>query len=413
MFAMLIFLALVFAVSLIAKRMDGSIITGPMVFAFAGVGYAWLAPSLAGHFSIQTAVEIRSPTLLAIGEVSLAIILFGDATRISLREALAKGDLPARLLLIGMPFTILLGAIAGVWLFHGVIPFWEAAILATILAPTDASLGAVVVNSPRVPQRIREALSVESGLNDGLSMPFFVLFLALAGYELHGRADTWLQFTLMQIGVGALTGFFIGWIGGKLMQGSEKRGWMYEGTHLVAFLALAILAWGVADALGGNGFIAAFVAGAFLRLVYNEAINYAEDFEASWAHLLVYFVFYLFGMMAAPWLTAITPTVGLYALLSLTLIRMVPVAISLIGMKLRPGSVAFMGWFGPRGLASVVLGLIYLEQLSESRVNEAILITVIATVMLSIVLHGVSAAPLSRLYARYLSKFPSESPDLA
>jgi NhaP-type Na+/H+ or K+/H+ antiporter len=296
-------------------------------------------------------------------------------------------------------------------LFDEVLPFWEAAILATILAPTDASLGAVVVNSPLVPQRIREALSVESGLNDGLSMPFFVLFLALAGYEMHGHSHTWVQFTVMQIGFGVLVGFIVGWLGGKLMNWSERKNWMHEGAHLIALLALAVLAWGLANSVGGNGFIAAFVAGSTLRWAYNNAIDYAEEFEDSWGHLLVYFIFFAFGMLAAPWLENITPTIWLYGILSLTLVRMVPVALALSGSKLRPGTILYMGWFGPRGLASVVLGMIYLEELTLLNINQSIILAVIATVLLSVLAHGVSAAPLSQIYARYLAKQPSDAPE--
>ncbi len=412
MIQIIIFLLLVFAVSLVARRMQGTLITGPMVFTFAGVGAYFITPILSSYLPLASSIKVDSLTILKVGEVTLAIILFGDATRISFKQVIADRDLPARLLLVGMPLTILLGAVLAWWMFGGALPFWEAAILATILAPTDASLGAVVVNSKLVPASIREALSVESGLNDGLSMPFFVLFLALAGYEMGGHSGAWIQFTLMQIGFGVLVGAVIGWLGGKLMAGSDRKGWLYEGSHLIAFLMLAILAWGVANGVGGNGFIAAFVAGSFLRWAYSDASNYAEDFEKAWGNLLVYFIFFFFGLLSAPWISRITPMQWLYAAMSLTLIRMIPVAISLIGKKLSLGTVLFMGWFGPRGLASVVLGLIYLEELTLIEVNHTIILTVIATVLLSVLAHGVSASPFSKLYADYLSRFPG-SPEQA
>ncbi|NOX61109.1 MAG: sodium:proton exchanger [Chloroflexi bacterium] len=409
----IIFLILVFVVSLLAKRLEGTIITGPMVFTFAGVSAYFLAPPLVGRFSETTGAEAAGATILTVAEVALAIVLFGDATRIRLRRVLDRSELATRLLLIGMPLTIVLGSLVGYWLFAGRIPFWEAAILATILAPTDASLGAVVVNSKLVPESIRQALSVESGLNDGLSMPFFVLFLALAGIELHGFSRTWLQFTVMQMGLGVLLGLAIGWLGGKLLEWSEQKGWMHSGSHLIALLSLAILAWGVANSVGGNGFIAAFVAGIALRWAYNNAVDHAEEFEESWAHLLVYFIFYFFGLLAAPWLSHITATIWLYAVFSLTLVRMAPVAVALMGARLKPGTTLFMGWFGPRGLASVVLGLIYLEELSLIEVNENIILAVIATVLLSVLAHGVSAAPLSKLYARYLAGHDANAPEFA
>ena len=413
MIQILLFLLLVFFVSLIARRMSGTILTGPMVFTFAGVAAYFLTPVLASHLPAASSINVESPTILKIGEVTLAIVLFGDATRISLKQAVVEGNFPARLLLVGMPLTVLLGAALAYWLFGEAIPFWEAAILATILAPTDASLGAVVVDSKLVPARVREALSVESGLNDGLSMPFFVLFFALAGFEMHGQSHTWVQFTIMQIGLGVLVGFLIGWAGGKLMNWSENRSWMFEGTHLIALLSLAIIAWGVANGLGGNGFIAAFVGGSALRWSYSRAADYAEEFEDSWGDLLVYFVFFFFGMLAAPWIAHIPLTGWLYAILSLTVVRMLPVALSLIGTNFAAGTVLFMGWFGPRGLASVVLGLIYLEELTAIHINQSIILTVIATVLLSVLLHGVSAAPLSKVYARYLRKLPSDAPEFA
>jgi len=411
MIQIIIFLLLVFAVSLVAKRLDGSIVTGPMVFMFAGISAYFVAPLVASYLPRVSTISVSNSFVLQAGEVTLAIVLFGDATRISFKQAIAESKLPSRLLLIGMPLTILAGTLIAYGLFDEVLPFWEAAILATILAPTDASLGAVVVNSPLVPQRIREALSVESGLNDGLSMPFFVLFLALAGYEMHGHSHTWVQFTVMQIGFGVLVGFIAGWLGGKLMNWSERKNWMHEGAHLIALLALAVLAWGLANSVGGNGFIAAFVAGSTLRWAYNNAIDYAEEFEDSWGHLLVYFIFFAFGMLAAPWLENITPTIWLYGILSLTLVRMVPVALALSGSKLRPGTILYMGWFGPRGLASVVLGMIYLEELTLLNINQSIILAVIATVLLSVLAHGVSAAPLSQIYARYLAKQPSDAPE--
>ena len=411
MIQLIIFLVLVFVVSLVAKRMAESMITGPMVFTFAGVVAYFITPLMVKHLPAVSSISISSPAILKGGEVTLAIVLFGDAIRISFRQAISRSELPVRLLFIGMPLTIAVGALISYSMFSHTLSFWEAAILATILAPTDASLGAVVVNSPLVPPRIRQALSVESGLNDGLSMPFFVLFLALAGYELHGHSNSWIQFTVMQIGLGVLVGVGIGWLAGKMMNWSEKRDWMQEGAHLIALLALAILAWGVADGVGGNGFIAAFVAGSSLRSTFSNAINYAEEFEDSWGHLLVYFIFFTFGMLSAPWLKQITPIIWLYGLLSLTVVRMVPVALSLIGSRLRPGSVLYMGWFGPRGLASVVLGLIYLEELTHIKVNHSIILAVIATVLLSVLAHGVSAAPLSSYYARYLAKQPSDTPE--
>lgn len=413
MIQILIFLILVFLYSLISKRVEKSIITGPMVFTLAGIGAYFVAPAISAHFpGISSILNIANPTILIIGELTLAVILFSDATRISFRDTIAENMLPGRLLGIGMPLTILTGALVAVILLPD-LPIWEAAILATVLAPTDASLGAAVVESKLVPPRIREALTVESGLNDGLSMPFLVLFIALAGFELHGRGQPWLVFAAEQIGLGVLVGLAIGGVGGKLIPSFVCRGWIADGAKQIAMLSLAILAWLAADAIGGNGFIAAFVAGGTLRMGYSHADKHMDEFMEGGGDLLIYFVFFYFGLVAAPWLPYITLTVWLYGILSLTLVRMLPVALSMRGRKLQPVSVLFMGWFGPRGLASIVLGLIYLEELTVISVNSSILLAMIATVLLSIYAHGISANPAIKLYARRMAGLGTDAPEFS
>ncbi len=413
MIQILIFLSLVFLYSLISQRVERSVITGPMVFALAGIGAFFVAPAISAYFpELSSILTIANPTILVIGELTLAVILFSDATRINFRGTIAENILPGRLLGIGMPLTILAGALVAIILIPD-LPVWEAAILATVLAPTDASLGAAVVESKLVPPRIREALTVESGLNDGLSMPFLVLFIALAGFELHGSGQPWLIFAAQQIGFGVLVGLAIGWVGGKLIPPFVRRGWIAEGAKPIAMLSLAILAWLAADALGGNGFIAAFVAGGALRMGYAHADKHMDEFMEGGGDLLIYFVFFYFGLVAAPWLAYITPTVWLYGILSLTLVRMLPVALSMRGAKLQPASILFMGWFGPRGLASIVLGLIYLEELSVISVNPVILLAMIATVLLSILAHGISANPAIRFYARRMDKLEPDAPEFA
>ncbi|MCP4165386.1 MAG: sodium:proton exchanger [Chloroflexi bacterium] len=411
MIQILIFLILVFLYILISKRVERSVITGPMVFTLAGIGAFFMAPAISALFpELSSILNIANPTILIIGELTLAVILFSDSTRISFSDVIAGNRLPARLLGIGMPLTILAGALVAIILIPD-LPIWEAAILATVLAPTDASLGAAVVESKLVPPRIRQALTVESGLNDGLSMPFLVLFIALTGFELHGGGESWLVFTAEQIGFGILVGLGIGWVGGRLMTLGEQRGWIADGAKQLAMLALAILAWLAADSIGGNGFIAAFVAGGTLRMGYSHANKSMGKFMEGGGDLLIYFIFFFFGLVAAPWLQYITPTVWLYGILSLTLVRILPVALATRGANLQPASTLFLGWFGPRGLASIVLGLIYVEELTFISLNSAILLAMIATVLLSIYAHGVSANPLIKLYARRTSGLAPEAPE--
>ena len=399
-----IFLSLVFLVSLVSKRAQKTIITAPVIFTLAGI----LLVLTVSEFS---QVEIKGHNILVIGEIALAVVLFTDATRISLRQVTRESQLPARLLGIGMPLTILAGMVVAVLLISD-LTVWEAAILATILAPTDASLGAAVVNSRLVPARIRQALSVESGLNDGLSIPLLMLFIALAKVESPGDDTSWIVFTVQQIGFGLLVGLALGWVGGRLMANADRRSWMTKAAQQLALLSLAILSWWLAEkVVGGNGFIAAFIAGSMIKYSFDSAHERMADFDEVWGDMLTYFIFFLFGAIAAPFLGAITGLLWLYALLSLTLVRMLPVAIALIGTRLQRASVLFLGWFGPRGLASIVLGLIFLEEKTNLAGEAIIQMALIATVLLSIFAHGISAYPAINKYAQQVQSMGPDAPE--
>jgi NhaP-type Na+/H+ or K+/H+ antiporter len=399
-----VFLLLIFLFSLVSRRSEKTIITAPMVFTLAGI-------LMALTFSEFSYVEIKGHGILVLGEITLAVVLFNDATRISLRQVLRESQIPSRLLMIGMPLTILAGTLVAVLLLSD-LTIWEAAILAIILAPTDASLGAAVVKSRLVPARIRQALSIESGLNDGLSIPLLMLFISLAKIESPGEDTSWLVFTAQQIGFGLLVGLALGWVGGRLMANAERRGWMTEAAQQLALLSLAILSWGFAEkVIGGNGFIAAFIAGSMIRYSFEDAHERMAEFDETWGDLLTYFIFFLFGAIAAPFLGAITGLFWLYASLSLTLVRMLPVAIALIGTRLQRASVLFLGWFGPRGLASIVLGLIFLEEKADLAGEAIIDIALITTVLLSIFAHGISAYPAINKYAQQVQSMGADAPE--
>jgi NhaP-type Na+/H+ or K+/H+ antiporter len=407
----LLFFALVFCFSLVSTRVKGSMVTAPMVFTLAGIAVILWVPAVAiPSAQVRAVPHINGSVLLVVGELILAVILFSDATRITFSDVISGKMMPARLLAIGMPLTILVGSVVGA---VAGLSLWDSAILATVLAPTDAGLGEAVVESDRVPRRVREALTVESGLNDGLSMPFLVLFLALAGHELHGGTERWIVFTLQQIGLGVAVGLVVGLLGGHFMALCERRRWMDTGARELAMLALAILSWLGADGMGGNGFIAAFVGGAAVHIGYRRAHRDTVAFMEGGGDLIVYFVFFYFGLVAGPWLSHISASQWLYAVASLTIVRMLPVALALTGVGLRRSSVLFMGWFGPRGLASIVLGLIYLEGLSLVSVNAYVMLAMIATVLLSIMAHGLSANPLITWYGRRTAELDRDSPELA
>ncbi len=387
-----VFIALIFVTGLLTRRLETTIVTVPMIFTLAGVVVAFLAPGL-------TQIEIRDPVVLLTTELTLVLLLFTDGARIEVRDVLGGASLPARLLGIGMPLTILAGAVVAVALFPG-LGMWEAAILATILAPTDAGLGQVVVSSRLVPLRIRETLDIEAGLNDGLSVPFLMLFISLARADQSLHHLAWILFAVRLIGIGLVSGVVLGRIGGWLIAHAQRRGWTVQPARQLALLALAVLAWLAAEANGGNGFIAAFVAGLTVKTVFEHAGAHMTDFNEAWGDLLDSFVFMVFGTLAGLSLWQASATVVLYAVISLTAVRMIPVAIALLGTRLPVATVLFLGWFGPRGLASVVLGLVYLEQRAALPGEALIVLAVIVTVLCSVFAHGISAAPAIRLCAR-------------
>jgi NhaP-type Na+/H+ or K+/H+ antiporter len=396
--------AVVFAFGLVSRRLEGTILTAPLVFVAAGIV---LGP--AGLGLAEFALDEH--TVLLLGEIALAIVLFTDAAQTNLRALRQNEALPLRLLGIGMPLTIALGtAIAALVLSD--LTFWEAAIVGTVLAPTDAALGQPVVSNPRVPARVRQALNVEAGLNDGLSVPFLALFLTLTeAEEEHLSASVWIRFALEQVGFGVLVGIGVGLVGGWLVSRASRGGWMNESFQRLALLALAIIAWALADTVGGNGFIAAFVGGLVVGPVVERVGARLIRFTEAEGQLLSLSVFFIFGVLVAGLVRALSWEIVLYALLSLTVIRMLPVALSLLGTRLRGVSVLFAGWFGPRGLASVVLGLVVVEEAPLLAGRDEIELVVTLTILLSVLLHGVTAAPLSAAYARKVEGMAADVPE--
>jgi sodium/hydrogen antiporter len=282
-----------------------------------------------------------------------------------------------------------------------------------VLAPTDAALGQAVVTSRAVPARIRQALNVESGLNDGGSVPFRMLFIALAAAE-EGLGGGWLAFTVEQIGLGALVGVAVGVAGGRALATAVEREWALPLFAQLALAALAIIALIAADAIGGNGFIAAFVGGLAFGAATRYRLGEATEFTEEVGTVLSTFVWIIFGTtLVVPLLRAFDARAFVFAILALTVARMVPVAISMIGSGLRPDTVLLMGWLGPRGLASVVFTLIAVEALHESAQEVGTLAAMAGwTIALSVLLHALTAAPLARWYARRLQTAVPDAPEL-
>jgi NhaP-type Na+/H+ or K+/H+ antiporter len=401
----IIFSIAIFIYSLVSHRIEGSIITAPMIFV--GIGLL-ISPEGLDFISLG----VNNELVLVFAEIALVLILFSDAARIDFTTLKGNRNLPSRLLGIGLPLTIFAGAVTAI-LFFTDLALPEAALIGAILAPTDAGLGQVIVNSPKVPARIRQALNVESGLNDGGAIPFFALFLVLADAEKDNiPAAQWVLFAAEQIGLGILVGLIVGLLGGYLVNKAIDKGLMQGRFRWIGFLALAIISFIAADAVGGSGFIAAFVGGLATSITGRHVGESVIEFTAAGGEIFSLAVFFIFGILAASLLSGLTIEILIYAVLSLTLIRMLPVAISLVKTRLRPESVLFIGWFGPRGLASIVLLLITLNDAPGIPGLQTIAMVVSTTILISVFAHGLSANPLINWYAGKIATLPGDAPEL-
>jgi NhaP-type Na+/H+ or K+/H+ antiporter len=347
-------------------------------------------------------------------EAALTLLLFVDASGVKSRALRRDLGAIARLLLVGLLLTIVLGTVTALALFPG-ITFGLALLIASVLAPTDAALGQPVVTNPSVPARVRRLLNVESGLNDGIATPFVLLAIGLASAEATGH-DGWVLDALSATLIGAAVGAGLGLIGGRLLTLAHQRGWTASGSRSLFVLALAGACYLVSISLGGNGFIAAFVGGLAFGAGAGSDHSRAVHFTEIQGTLLSIGVWTAFGLILAGELVAglADPRPFLYALLSVSVLRMLPVAVALLGTRFQPVTVLFMGWFGPRGLASIVFLVIGLEGLAEAGVAPGPLSAAVSwTVLLSVILHGLSAGPLARLYGRRTRELPADAPELA
>jgi NhaP-type Na+/H+ or K+/H+ antiporter len=389
--------AALLAYALVSKRLASSPISGPLFFATLGlIGYA------VGVF--PPIIVVDSPIVLVL-ELTLALLLFTDASKIHLRSWEADMDLPTRLLAVGMPLTIVLGTIVAYLVFPsaGII---GAAIIATILAPTDAALGFAVISNQRVPVRIREALGVESGLNDGIALPILLFLLTVAQAE--GGDPLW-RFFVEGIGIAVLVGLVMGIGAAYAIQFALDRSWIEVQWVRISWVIVALGTYIVADHLGGSGFIAAYVAGLTFGRIINRLESPSEHFAETGKDLgtvLTMTSFLIFGAyLLAPHLDTFTTATVFYAAMSLTVVRMIPVALSMIGTGLALPTVTYLGWFGPRGLASIIFAGVLIDEAGLEQ-SQLIIGAVIVTVAASVLLHGVTAPWGATTYANWCSRQP-------
>ena len=379
--------AFVLLYSLVSGGLEKTPFNGAVVFTAFGLV---LGPLGLGALTLEVDAELLS----MLAELTLAMVLFTDASNANLRELKHSFKIPQKLLLIGLPLTILLGFVTGYLLFDG-LALLEIAIIATMLAPTDAALGKAVVTNEAVPSNIREGLNVESGLNDGICVPILFIFLALAtsaGAE-GGTSMLALKLVVEAIGIGAAIGVGLTFLAVRLFPHCADRGWVTETWQQISVPALAVTCFAVAQWLGGSGFIACFVGGMFYGKLANQHKHKFLLAAEGIGDTLGLLTWVVFGTaVVGQSLDSFSWQVVVYALLSLTIVRMLPVFLVLKGMNLRADEKLFMGWFGPRGLASIVFAVIVLNENLPG--GDTISMTVVCTIILSVVGHGLSANPL-------------------
>ncbi len=387
----------------VSRRLERTVLTAPMVFVAAGL---LVGTEVLGWLELG----IESSAVRALAEATLTLVLFADASRIDVAKLRREIALPARLLGIGLPLTIVAGTVLAVVLF-GQLTWLEALVLAIVLAPTDAALGQAVVTDPRLPVRIRQGLNVESGLNDGICVPLLFIALALAEADEGAITSTHaVRLVLEEIGWGVVGGVAAGALGAVVLGFAERRRLVAADWLQVIPLASAALSYGIAAPLGGSGFIAAFVAGLVFGVLYRShggEVTYLVD---AGGQVLNGVTFVVFGAVAlGPALHLLDWRIALYAVLSLTLARMLPVALALAGLHTRRPTMAYVGWFGPRGLASIVFAVIVLEGSALTHV-QLVVATVLLTVGLSVFAHGLTALPLTDAYARWFAAHDEPTP---
>ena len=391
---------LVLAFAAVSARLERSVVTGAMFFTATGV--------LVGPVLGLIDIELHGEPVKLLAEITLTLVLFADASRISIPALRGEYAVPARLLGIGLPLTIAVGALAGVAVLPGV-SLVEALVLAIILACTDAALGQTVVTDDRIPSRIRQGLNVESGLNDGICVPLFFIAIGLAEAE-EGTETAHAAVTLVleEIGYGLIAGVVAGLVGAVALRVAVRRSLVDRHWLQILTVATALFAAGIATGLGGSIFIAAFTAGFVFGLVRRDEGGDVSYFVDEGGEFFNAVTFIIFGAaILGPALDELGWEVVVYALLSLTVVRMLPVAIALLGTGARRPTYGFVGWFGPRGLASIVFAVILIDEATLPH-ERTMLLAIVTTIGISVFAHGLSARPLTERYVRWYASHPRD-----
>lgn len=384
----LVLSAAVFAIVAVSGGLSRFSITEPLMAVGIGILIALL---------ISDQINIRSPAALTFLELTLALVLFTDAARIDVGHIRRQYRWPARMLLIGLPLAMILGAVVAGWILA--IPLGAALLLGVILAPTDAALAEPVLESEVLPVRIRQTLNIESGLNDGLALPVLFIAIGLIESEAGRSVSSSVLLVVRLVGIGVAGGALLGLAGAWVISRATEHGWMDELHQKIAAVALALGTFAAVEVLGGSGFVAAFVAGAVLGARVRPKGQYLYDFADTEGRALVLIAFVFLGAGpiyqlirgGVPWQAWVVSLVALFV------IRPLAIGVSLIGEKLLPSTVLFFGWFGPRGLATAVFLLVVFEEMVD--ISPLVADITFLTLALSVLLHGVSAMPASQWLA--------------
>lgn len=382
---------LVLGYAVVSGRVSRGYVTPALIFLAIGVV---VGPHTLDLVDVHTDAE----GFKVIAELALTLILFNQAAKLNLRTLSRKSGLPGRLLLVSMPLTVALGTGTALLILPA-LPFWEAVCVAIIVAPTEAALVKALLEDRRIPERVRDALSVESGLYDGIALAFLLIALGVVGEE-EGAPGHWGLFVIRTVLVSLAVGVAIGFAGGKVLTWTRARGWMTQTWAQLAIVALAIFCFGAGEELHGSGFVAAFAAGLVYATVVPKTARPSTDVAEASGEMLELVVFALFGAVAVvPAFEDLGWRVILFSLLALTVVRLVPVALGFARSGLGKADTLFVGWFGPRGIATLVFGLLVLE---EGHLRQGALIEQVAvvTVTVSLVLHSLTARPGIHLYCQ-------------
>ncbi len=381
----LVLAVLVLGYALVSEQVNRSYVAPALIFLLLGMA---LGPF--GLHLLDAGPGTEGYTVLA--QLALTVILFNQAANLNFGRIRLHGTVALRLLIIGIPLTVTLGALTAAVLLP-VLPWWEAVCLAAVVAPTEVALIEALLGDRRIPERVRHALSVESGFYDGFALAILLTALALASQQADRSDVNWAWFMFSTEFLSLLAGGAVGLLGGLVVAWSRRRDWMSDIWAQLAALALAFICFAVGERIEASGFVAAFTGGLAFSFITRRRSDHDLPTQVSDAagQLLELLVFAMFGAFAvidgwqrADW------RVALFAMLALFGVRITAVFVSLIRTDLPNSDRLFIGWFGPRGIGTVVLGLLVVNR-GDILNTELIGTVVVVTVTLSLLLHSLTA----------------------